>query len=351
MPTTQLRARVTVFDGGEVWLKEIDLPTRGTGEIDVAIEAGAVCGSDLHTVLGHRSAPPEVALGHEGVGRVVDIDEGATDQRGRPLSAGDRVVFALFSACGTCDRCRDGLEMKCRTLFKYGHESIEKAPHASGTLASHVRLLPGVPVLTIPDGLTAAQVVSAGCSVATAAAMVRTLGDRADGRTLVFGAGAVGAYCAAILATLGSEVYVSDPSPTRLAVAEKLGARAYTGSEEPFPAVLEASGNANAFVNALETADIGGMVVAAGSVSPGSTTVTFDPSLAVTRRLTLVGIHNYSADDFVWAVDWLGEHAASLELEQLLSPPQPLDDIESAFDLMETGEHLRVLVVPNDTRG
>lgn len=341
-------ALVTVFDKGRVRLKEIELPQRGAGEIDVVIDAGAVCGSDLHTVLGDRTAPPEVALGHEGVGRVFDIDEGATDRRGKPLSVGDRVVFALFSACGTCDRCRDGLEMKCRKLFKYGHESIARPPHASGTLASHVRLLPGVPVLAAPPDTTAAQMVSAGCSVATAAAMVRSLVDRLPDEALVFGAGAVGAYCAAMLVTLGCRVRVADPSPSRLAAAERLGAIPYDESDGPFPVVMEASGHPTAFTDALDVADIGATVVAAGSVSPGSTTVTFDPSVVVTKRLHLVGIHNYSGDDFTWAVDWLSDHAAELELERLLSPPQPLSDIKGAFDLMASGDHLRVLVVPDD---
>lgn len=337
-----------MFDQGRIELKPIDLPERGRGEVDVAIGAAAVCGSDLHTVLGHRSAPPEVALGHEGLGHVIDVDDGAVDLRGAPLSPGDRVVFALFSACGSCDRCVSGLTMKCRSLFKYGHESVARPPHASGTLATRVRLLPGVPMLRIPEGLTDAQAVSAGCSVATAAAIVRALGSQGGGDVLVFGAGAVGAYCAAMLASQGSPVSVIDPSEQRLALVTELGAKPHdAGREEPFPAVVEASGNATAFENALDAADIGGRVVAAGSVSPGSTTVTFDPSLVVTRRITLVGIHNYSGEDFLWGVDWLEQHAAPLGLERLVSPPLPLSAVDDAFELVKTGEHLRVLVVPD----
>jgi Zn-dependent alcohol dehydrogenase len=86
--------------------------------------------------------------------------------------------------------------------------------------------------------------------------------------------------------------------------------------------------------------------VAAGSVSPGSTTVTFDPALVVTRRLTLIGIHNYAGEDLVWSVDWMEEHAARLGLERLVSAPLPLSQIGVAFDMMREGGHPRVLVVP-----
>ena len=337
---------VAVFDDGRVTLERLELADRSPGEVDVAISAAAVCGSDLHTVLGHRSTPPRTALGHEGVGRVIDADSGAVDFRGASLSPGDRVVFAIYSACGSCDRCASGLPMKCRNLFKYGHESVTRPPHASGTLATRVRLLPGVPVLRIPDDLTDNRVVSAGCAVATAAAIVRAAGSPTEKDVLVFGAGGVGTYCAAMLASMGNRVAVVDPAEQRLAFAEQMGARSRKGDEGPFPIVIEASGSAAAFENALEAADIGGRVVAAGSVSPGSTTVTFDPALVVTRRLTLIGIHNYAGEDLVWSVDWMEKHAARLGLERLVSAPLPLSQIGVAFDMMREGGHPRVLVVP-----
>lgn len=338
---------VAVFDDGQVSLDRLELPERANGEIDIAIDAAAVCGSDLHTVLGHRSTPPRTALGHEGVGRILDSDDGSTDHGGSPLSPGDRVAFAIYAACGECDRCRAGLAMKCRHLLKYGHESVTRPPHATGTLATIVRLTPGVPVFRIPDGLTDAQVVSASCAVATAAGIVRTA-DRPNA-ALVVGAGAVGTYCAAMLAGAGTEVSVIDLAEDRLDLAESMGAKRLSDSGRSFPVVIEASGSAAAFEQALAALDIGGTIVAAGSVSPGSTTVTLDPALIVTRLLTIVGVHNYTPDDMRSAIEWLAGHADRLRLERLVSPPIPLSKVRDAFELMETGSHLRVMVVPEGT--
>jgi D-arabinose 1-dehydrogenase-like Zn-dependent alcohol dehydrogenase len=43
------------------------------GDVLVAIELATVCGSDVHTVAGHRTAPTPLVLGHEYVGRIVAI--------------------------------------------------------------------------------------------------------------------------------------------------------------------------------------------------------------------------------------------------------------------------------------
>lgn len=346
-----MRVSAAVFDRGAVRVEELVLPERAAGEVDVRVDAAAVCGSDLHTVGGSRSAPPRTVLGHEGVGTVSGADPGARDLRGTPLRPGDRVVFALFSACGTCDRCTRGLEMKCRSILKYGHEGAARPPHATGTLADTVRLLPGVPVLRVPGWAGDAHLVSAGCAVATAAAVLSAAGPAEPGApALVLGAGAVGAYCAAMLRSEGRQVYVHDPAPGRRAVAERLGARTDVPDGLDFPVVVEASGSAAGFAAAIGAAETGGRVVAAGAVSPGSTEVRLDPADLVTRRLTVAGVHNYTAGDFQRGVDWLLGPGQFLDLEALVSPPVPLpapgEPVDEVFALARGGAHLRVLVNP-----
>lgn len=343
---SMITAEVAVLHSGRVTLEQHRLPDRSPGEIDVAITSAAICGSDLHTVLGHRSTPERTALGHEGVGRVVDVDAGATDLRGDPLQRGDRLAFALFRCCGSCDRCAAGLPMKCRSLLKYGHESVTTPPHATGTLASHVRLLPGVPVLRLPDDVDDALVVSAGCAVATAAAVVAAVGTSTS--ALIFGAGAVGFYCAAMLLTQGVKVQVVDPSAARLALVRRLGAVDRVPGET-YPVVIEASGSGSAVVEALQAAEIGGQVVYAGAVSPGSVVAEIDPAVIVTGRLTVNGIHNYRPTEFGQGVDWLLEHGRDLEVDRLVSPPVSLRAIDDAVELMRRGEYARVLVHPESS--
>jgi len=336
-----------VYDDGAVDLEKLSLPPRGVGEIDVAMSTAAICGSDLHTVLGHRSTPDRTALGHEGIGEVLDLDNDVHDLRGERLAVGDRVVFALFSACGSCDRCSAGLAMKCRNLLKYGHESVTTAPHATGTLADVVRLLPGVAVLKVPAEVDDRHVVAAGCAVATAAAVVTAAGPPAAGtRALVYGAGAVGSYTAAMLASIGVDVAVSDPNPDRQAAVTALGLRLAADDAPAYDLVIEASGSPVAFTEAIDRIEIGGRIVAAGAVSPGHSTVTFDPATLVRQRLSLIGVHNYTAEEFRYGVDWLLAHGQRPEWSTVLSAPFPLDDVERAFAEIQRGRFLRVLVQP-----
>src|SRR5690554_6354120 len=125
---TRLHESLTNHDQGTVTVERIELPERGPGEIDVRATLAAVCDSYVHTILGHRTAPPRTALGHEDVGRIIAADDGATDLPVVPLNRGDLVVFSMLAACGHCDRCNAGLTMKCRTLLKYGHESVTTPP-------------------------------------------------------------------------------------------------------------------------------------------------------------------------------------------------------------------------------
>ena len=345
--------RVAVLDGSDVRLHSLQLPPRQRGELDVTVTLAAICGSDLHTVHGHRAAPPLAALGHEAVGRVADADPGAVDLRGAALAPGDRIALSMITSCGRCDRCRSGLSMKCRELFKYGHASASEPPYASGMLAELVRMMPGTPLLRIPDEVDDAVLVSAGCAVATAAAVVAAADVEPGVDVAVVGAGAVGFYCAAMLLTVGCTVTVHDPSPQRRDLVADVGAHTDPG---PPPArstsgdgpslVVEASGHPDAVSAALESVAIGGHVVAAGSVSPGSTSITIDPAVLVTQRIRLTGVHNYTADDFAHGVDWLIAHGDDLPTDRLAAPPLPLADVTAALDRVPAGTHLRVTVRP-----
>jgi D-arabinose 1-dehydrogenase-like Zn-dependent alcohol dehydrogenase len=57
---------------------EYPLPAVELGCILVKITCYTICGSDIHSWLGHRVSPVPIILGHEIVGRIEALGEGVT---------------------------------------------------------------------------------------------------------------------------------------------------------------------------------------------------------------------------------------------------------------------------------
>ncbi|HEY0324754.1 MAG TPA: alcohol dehydrogenase catalytic domain-containing protein, partial [Allosphingosinicella sp.] len=88
---------------------ERDLPEPGPNELLLQVSACAVCRTDLHIVDGDIAGPRPVVPGHEVVGRVIALGEGAAG-----FAVGSRVgVPWLGSTCGTCPYCLSGAENLC----------------------------------------------------------------------------------------------------------------------------------------------------------------------------------------------------------------------------------------------
>lgn len=91
-------------------LEERPLPSPSAGEIRVAVEACAVCRTDLHVVDGDLPHPKlPLVPGHEIVGRVDALGAGVGG-----LKLGQRVCIPwLGHTCGHCPYCASGRENLC----------------------------------------------------------------------------------------------------------------------------------------------------------------------------------------------------------------------------------------------
>lgn len=341
------------------------------GEVLVEVELATVCGSDVHTVQGHRRTPAPTVLGHEQLGRVVALGRGgASTVDGNPLSLGDRVVWTVTASCGACERCRRGLPQKCLELRKYGHERLERGWELSGGFASHVHLLRGTGIVRVPDHLAAELAAPASCSTATAVAALDAasarLGDAIargssalDGTTvLVGGAGMIGLAVTALATGAGADVVVVDPDPARRATARRFGAEAALDpADGALPAQLaerglvaptvaiEASGAASSVRALIEASEVGGTVVLVGSVSPGPA-IDVDPEQVVRRLLTITGVHNYAPQHLQRAIDFLADDPGAFAYDHLVGARFPLAELDRALEAAATGAHVRVAVDP-----
>ncbi|SEE42548.1 putative phosphonate catabolism associated alcohol dehydrogenase [Arthrobacter alpinus] len=337
------------------------------GDALVEIEFATVCGSDLHTVSGRRSAPVPLVLGHEQVGRVVALGDGAVRTDGTPLRVGERVIWSIMVSCAECDRCLRSLPQKCRTLAKYGHEQVRHGWELSGGFASHAHLRAGTAIVPVAESMPREIAAPLSCASATAMAAVEAAAavtELKGANVLVTGAGLVGLTVTAIAADRGARVIVSDPDPQRRATALRFGAVAAVdpllpaGSPTALPAVLtslslddgldvaiEASGSAPAVAQAIACLDIGGVAVLVGSVHPVGR-VPMDPEAMVRGLKTIRGVHNYTPRHLADAVAYLEERHNAYPFAMLVSTTFPLSELDAAIAEAATGGHVRVGIIP-----
>ncbi|WP_448006468.1 alcohol dehydrogenase catalytic domain-containing protein [Agromyces bauzanensis] len=338
------------------------------GEALVEVELATICAADVRVVRGEQPAPVPLVLGHEQVGRVVAIGEGARRIDGVLLELGDRVVWSTTVSCGECDRCVRGVPQACRTLGRYGHERVHRGWELSGGFATHVQLRRGTAIVRAPEDVPSRVLAPSACTAATALAALdaaSALVDLDGALALVTGAGLVGLTVAAMAIEAGAEVIVSEPDASRRDLARRFGAvpvdpGARSASPDGLAAALaalgrrglgevhvaiEASGAASAVRTAVDALGPGGVAVLVGNVPPGSE-VCLDADSLVRRLVTIQTVRDASGEQLRHAVAFLERSWRSFPFDELVGSTHPLDDLDLAIAEAAAGTHLRVGVAP-----
>jgi (R,R)-butanediol dehydrogenase/meso-butanediol dehydrogenase/diacetyl reductase len=260
--------KAAVYHGpGDIRIDSVADPegARG-GEVVIEVARAAICGTDSSEWShGPLLARPPVVLGHEFVGRVVDVGPDANG-----FAVGDRVVSGAGISCGVCEWCRAGRTNLCAEYRTIGL-------HVDGALAEYVRspafVCRHVPDGVSDDGATLAQ------PLAVALHAVRRSGLQAGQACAVIGVGGIGAFVVAAAVARGASPLVAlDVDDARLDTARSLGATvAVNVRERPLAdaifehtagqgahVVIEASGTAGGPAAALAAARRGGRVLLVG---------------------------------------------------------------------------------------
>jgi glutathione-independent formaldehyde dehydrogenase len=187
-----------------------------------------ICGSDLHMYEGRTDMETGRVLGHENMGRVVEI--GPAVQK---LKVGDMVCIPFNVACGRCQNCERGLTNYCLVAnpdpnfagAAYGFADM--GPWNGGQ--AEFLLVPWADFncLLLPEDATEKQndYVMLSDIFPTGYHATEMAKVEPGNTVVIFGGGPVG-QMAALSAIIkgGSKVMVVDRHPDRLALAEKIGA-------------------------------------------------------------------------------------------------------------------------------
>ncbi|HEV8648446.1 MAG TPA: alcohol dehydrogenase catalytic domain-containing protein [Actinomycetes bacterium] len=345
--------RAVVFrDVGRVEVSEVPEPhlSEPTDAI-VRVTRTAICGSDLHLLHGKAPLEPGDTMGHEAVGLVEAV--GSDVER---FAVGDRVVAAFDIACGACWFCRKGQTQLCDTFEILGYGIF--GGNLGGAQAELLRVpVADVNLLRVPAGMDDEHALFVGDALTTGvyAAGIARIGS---GDTVaVVGAGPVGFFCVQAARAAGAaEVLALDLEPSRLALAERVGAVAIDVSARNArtavyehtdgrgaDVVLEAVGSLSALDRSLDVVRRGGTVVVVGvyasEILQAQVGVWWARALDI-RFTGTTPIHAW------WERAMAEVESGRIDPIPLISHRLPLDEAARGYELFDTRQATKVLLEP-----
>ena len=365
------RAAIAREAGQPLSIETIQVDGPREGEVMVEIKATGVCHTDAFTLSG---ADPEglfpSVLGHEGAGIVVDTGPGVTS-----VSTGDHVIPLYTPECRQCEYCTSGKTNLCQAVrgtqgqglmpdetsrFSIGDDSLF---HYMGTSTfSNFTVLPEIAVAKIRKDAPFDKVCYIGCGVTTGiGAVINTAQVEPGANVVVFGLGGIGLNVVQGARLVGANMNVGvDINPDRKTLGESFGMTHFvnpTEVEGDLVAYLvdltkggadysfECIGNVEVMRQALECCHKGwGESIIIG-VAPAGTEISTRPFQLVTGRVwrgTAFGGAR-GRTDVPKIVDWYME--GKINIDELITHTMPLDEINTAFDLMHEGKSIRSVVL------
>ncbi len=319
-----IQAAVVAERDAAFMLHDVVLSPPRADEVIVQVEASGMCHADLSARSGGLPFPLPGVMGHEGVGRVVEIGAGVTD-----VAVGDRVVVS-FSWCGHCDACLRAAPAYCADwprLNLFGGSradgsatlTCDDAPlhgHFFGQSSfSRFIVTTARATVKVPDDLPASILAPLGCGIQTGvSAATAILCPKPGDRVLVSGAGAVGLSAVMGLGLTGAaQIVVVDVHGPRLELARALGATHTINARDGDSAEQLAELTGGAGVDgAIETSgNLGALATAVAALASGSTcvvigvpnatdTLALNVTNLVARGLRLVGTNQGNANPRVF---------------------------------------------------
>jgi L-iditol 2-dehydrogenase len=353
---------IVYYAPGDIRVEDIPKPQLREGELLIHVDACAVCGTDLKSKHhGNPRIKAPLVMGHEFTGIIEEISPAAVGT----WNIGDRIVMATSISCGQCYYCKNHFRNLCTNLapmsFSY-----------PGGMAEYVAIpalaLQGGHVITVPSATTSAKTDSASVKAEWAALAeptscavnsVQQCNIQQGDTVLVMGAGPMGLLNAVVARAFGagqiimSELnelrrnqaknfeidFVIDPVKDNLNEAVKSITKG-VGAD----VVIVAAPAAQPQEQALSLVRKQGTVCLFASLPVGKNFLNIDSRLIHYGEIRLIGSSDSTPEHVQKAVELI--ITRKIPAEKIASHLLPLHQIEQAFELMTSGEALRVVLIP-----
>ncbi|HEX7901029.1 MAG TPA: L-threonine 3-dehydrogenase [Planctomycetota bacterium] len=326
-----------------LWMEEVPTPAIGINDVLIRVEKTGICGTDLHIHgwdgWAQKNIKPPLIVGHEFVGKIVDVGSNVKD-----FKAGDLVSGEGHVVCGRCRNCMAGRRAQCKDTQGIG---VNRA----GAFAEFVAL----PVTNvwghdphIPRDLQA--IFDPFGNAVHCALAFPVLGED----VLITGAGPIGIMAAAVAKHAGARhVVITDINPYRLELARKIGVTAAVdarsertsdvqkrlGMKEGFDVGLEMSGHPAAFREMLENMTHGGKIAMLGIPEKE---MAIDWNKVIFNMLTIRGIYGREMYETWYQMTVLLQ--TGLDISPVVTHRFPAADWEKAFEVVKSGNSGKVIL-------
>lgn len=317
-------ARALVLDAPRTFVEhEVELPSIGTNDGLLRVEACGLCGTDHEQYTGELFPGRPFIPGHETIGVIEELGDEAAARWG--VGVGDRVALGVFQSCGECKYCLANDPRRCKKhglATSYGFRGFDVAPSLWGGYATHQYLSPDSLLLKVPaslDPVLATMFNPLGAGIRWGAVMP---GTKEGDVVAVLGPGVRGLSVAAAAKEAGAAFVMvtgfGERDHPRLEAARLFGADLVVdvAEEDPVAALRRAaSGRADvvvdvtakapaAFAQAVDLARNEGTVVVAG-IRGQASTPGFNPDTVVYKELKIRGALGVDMADYQAALDLL----------------------------------------------
>ena len=326
-----------------LWLEDVPMPECGINDVLIQVDRTGICGTDLHIYnwdqWAQKTIPVPMTVGHEFVGRVVEIGSNVIGFNKGELVSGEGHIV-----CGRCRNCLAGRRHLCPNTLGVG-------VNRTGAFAEYVAL-PACNVWHHSDGidLDVASIFDPFGNAVHTALSFPVLGED----VLVTGAGPIGIMAAAVARFGGARhVVVTDVNPKRLEMAKQIGAtrtvdvrsenlrnvQKELGMKEGFDVGLEMSGNPQAFRDILDNMCNGGKIAFLG-IPPEPFAI--DWNKIVFGMLTIKGIYGREMYETWYKMSMLLQQG--LDISPVITHRLHYTEFEQGFQAMKNGDAGKVVL-------
>ena len=325
---------IVIHSAKDLRVEETEPEALGPGQVEVRIEAGGICGSDLHYFnhggFGAIRLKEPMILGHEIAGTISALGAGTSG-----FSIGERVAVSPSKPCSTCQYCLRGWQNQCLDMRFYG--SAMRMPHVQGAFRQ-LLVAEAFQCHRIADGVSINEAAFAEPFAVTLHAVNRA-GSLLGKRVLITGCGPIGALCILAARAHGArEVIVTDVMDGVLKMAALVGAdrtinvadnpeqlSEYAVNKGSIDVMFEASGNERALRAGLEVLRPRGILMQLGLGGDMSV----PQNVIVAKELEIRGSFRFH-EEFALAVDLINR--GRVDVTPLLTEIFDMKDAVKAFE-------------------